>query len=333
VEREKNAAQRKRGKRTAGNVILNLCLVLASLIMTATIGYAVYRVTHPSDDTFFGYKPLLIETDSMEDTIMTGALVIAYREDFRDLREGDVITFARWPDERLNTHRIIGIDGGQLTTQGDNTDRPDPTAVNVSTYKYKVLWVMNWVAKLGRWPDALTVLVWPAAGLALLIALCVTVRLARRARRRRADRAAQTPPAPPEEKRGPADGRSGWREGPAGPETAGAPPPEAFAPRRQPPREPGAYGPPPETAEPRTHETARHPAPPPGRAAYPDADYGPDPPAYDPYGLSAQPLTPPRPAPPRQAGNWRDEIFDGVNFDDEDLRRAYTQGLDEDNRA
>jgi signal peptidase I len=443
-------------KKGIGNAVLNVCLVLASLVMISMITYVVYKVSHPADDSFFGYKPILIETDSMEDTVMTGALLIGYKEDFFNLQVGDVITFERFEDKKLNTHRIIALEDGLAITQGDNSGIPDAIPVSANNYKYKAIWVMNWVPQLGQWPGMLTVLVWPVGVLILLVVLCLFApRFARRVRDRwAANKAARAlrPPPPPKVKReklvkpakqaretpphtappaAPPPEGMGQGQPPPPPvqePTHDAPPPEGsrrqppprepdyyapppegsrrqppprepdyyapppegsrrqppprepdyyapppegsrrqppvqepdyyppppevsrrqppprepdyYAPppgpsrRRPPPREPDYYGRPPEPSrlQPPVREPrrGRNGAPPPEREMYPGADYGPDISSYDPYGLNAQPLVPP--PPPRPAAGWRDEIFDEVNFDDEDLRRAYYQSLDEDDR-
>ncbi|MDR3209634.1 MAG: hypothetical protein LBT36_03295, partial [Oscillospiraceae bacterium] len=153
------------------NVLLNIGMVILGLVAVVLFAFLIFRMTHPQDETFFGYKPLLITTDSMEDTILTGALVIGRQVPFDSLAPQDIITFER-SDGRLNTHRIVSFDGGAAITQGDNASQPDAGTVTAISYRYKVVLIMNWVAGLGSFWGVMGLLSKLALA-ALLITLAV----------------------------------------------------------------------------------------------------------------------------------------------------------------
>lgn len=82
----------------------------------------------------FGIKPSIVMTGSMEPTIPTGSIAWvdqSFSED--DLEVGTIAVY----EPKLGTevlHRIIAVDDGTYTFQGDNNDAPDlaaPTAENV----------------------------------------------------------------------------------------------------------------------------------------------------------------------------------------------------------
>ena len=168
----------KTSNRVGGAFItLLLIVVLAVIVVLATL--FVYRLRHPQDDTAAGYKPLRVTTDSMEPTIMTGAIVIARQVPFDSLKPGDIITFVRG-DGMLNTHRIISIENGAAVTQGDNALAPDIGAVTAYNFRYKIIFVMNWVARMNTFSGAVKVLAIPAVIILAIVILCVFLTKRRR---------------------------------------------------------------------------------------------------------------------------------------------------------
>lgn len=83
----------------------------------------------------FGYAPLNVESDSMEDTFSAGDLIISkVSNDMNDRFEtGDIVSFYQdiLGEKKLNTHRIVEVikDNGieYYKTQGDNPNtNPEP---------------------------------------------------------------------------------------------------------------------------------------------------------------------------------------------------------------
>ena len=83
----------------------------------------------------FGYAPLNVESDSMEDTFSAGDLIISkVSNDMNDRFEtGDIVSFYQdiLGEKKLNTHRIVEVikdDGIEYyKTQGDNPNtNPEP---------------------------------------------------------------------------------------------------------------------------------------------------------------------------------------------------------------
>ena len=94
----------------------------------------ILSLSKKEDDvpSIFGYTAFSIQSDSMENEIMTGDFILGKKCDPKKLEEGEIISFFTVNDKGqiyINTHRIIEIEetsnGRIFTTQGDNEDNPD----------------------------------------------------------------------------------------------------------------------------------------------------------------------------------------------------------------
>ncbi len=136
------------------NTIVNVVLIVA-IVMAAMSTYISFMSTSGSGvPSFFGICLFTVESDSMEDTIYRGDLVIgkAFPKNAEkrhkaalELRQGDIITYQTIIDglPALNTHRILNIgDGGEriyFETKGDNNKYPDSSTVHETSLEAKYL--------------------------------------------------------------------------------------------------------------------------------------------------------------------------------------------------
>lgn len=127
------------------NLLLNLFICITALALIVTIVNTVFKVGNPTSDTFLGFKPMIITSQSMEPEIMTNALVIARQVDFDAVEVGDTITF-EMEMGTLNTHKVIKKSGDSLITKGVNNETADIEPVTRTNFRYKVVSVQNWVA-------------------------------------------------------------------------------------------------------------------------------------------------------------------------------------------
>lgn len=94
----------------------------------------------------FGVSVVKIVSGSMEPSIRDGDYIIIRKTDTAALKAGDIICFYSEDRDikgRLNTHRIVGINGdGSFNTKGDAVKYPDETAVSpdriVGKYQGKI---------------------------------------------------------------------------------------------------------------------------------------------------------------------------------------------------
>jgi signal peptidase I len=95
-----------------------------------------------------GLDRYVVTDSSMDGSMGRGSVVLAREVSPTDLRVGDVISFTppgRSGDERV-TRRIVAIDDGVATTQGDATGRPDPWALSLTDSAYARTWVaVPWI--------------------------------------------------------------------------------------------------------------------------------------------------------------------------------------------
>ena len=127
-------------------VIIVLCLILFIVIMTIGITIIYKSYSEPNRiPSVFGWKPFIVLSSSMEDTIMPGDLILTKEIDALELKEGDVISF-RTNKYTVVTHRIINIadEEGERKyyTKGDNNDTDDinPVCNNQieGIYRYRI---------------------------------------------------------------------------------------------------------------------------------------------------------------------------------------------------
>ena len=114
-------------------VITVLGLILFIVIMTISITIVYKSYSEPDKiPAVFGWKPFIVLSGSMEDTIMPGDLILTKEIDTLELKDGDVISF-RTNKYTVITHRIIDIveDEGERKyyTKGDNNDTADSNIV------------------------------------------------------------------------------------------------------------------------------------------------------------------------------------------------------------
>ena len=110
-------------------VITVLGLILFIIIMTIGITIVYKSYSEPNRiPSVFGWKPFIVLSGSMEDTIMPGDLILTKEIDALELKEGDVISF-RTNKYTVITHRIINIvdEEGERKyyTKGDNNNSAD----------------------------------------------------------------------------------------------------------------------------------------------------------------------------------------------------------------
>lgn len=131
VVEQKNKKSR-RGRRIAKYVALGfLCVLLAALVVNALLSIFMPHY-YP---TFGKYRLFAIVTDSMDDTIPRGNMIVSYVPDSEaDIEVGDVITYEVKNSEGdivLVTHRVVAINPNPVngktsyTTKGDNAPSSD----------------------------------------------------------------------------------------------------------------------------------------------------------------------------------------------------------------
>ena len=109
-----------------------LCVILLPILCFNCILLVKGMINADEVPSVGKYIPLIVETDSMEDTIMTGDLIISKKVAEDEVKVGDVITFfdPATGGKSVVTHRIIEAvyKNGEFMgykTQGDNNETPE----------------------------------------------------------------------------------------------------------------------------------------------------------------------------------------------------------------
>ncbi len=119
-----------------GNVLLVVVLVVV-LLVSALLLISSFS---PAGASIFGFHPMVVMSESMEDTILVGDMILVQETDTADLKVEDVISFFGNIDgegqREIITHRIVEIvpqaDGTVVYhTKGDNNDLVDQDPMNI----------------------------------------------------------------------------------------------------------------------------------------------------------------------------------------------------------
>ena len=113
--------------------IRNIIIAILVLILIINTSIIVKSIIWPNKvPGIFGYKPFIVLSNSMENKIKIGDLVIVKEVDANTLKVNDIIAY-RSNDDTVVTHRIIkeykDMDGKCFETKGDNNNIADSDPV------------------------------------------------------------------------------------------------------------------------------------------------------------------------------------------------------------
>ncbi len=105
------------------NIIVFLILAIA---LISAYNYIQVNIRGNTYTTMLGYSAFEVVTGSMSGSIEIGdVILVKLIEPSEPVAEGDIVVFTQ--NTTLVTHRIIKVDGNQITTKGDaNNTQDDP---------------------------------------------------------------------------------------------------------------------------------------------------------------------------------------------------------------
>ncbi len=151
-------------------IILIMVLFVNSVILISSF------VNKDEVPSFFGWKPFITLSGSMQSEIYAGDLSVVKEIDTEDLKVGDVIAFRQ--DDIIITHRIAEIveENGEkrFITKGDNNNNRDiyPVYSNMIEGKY-----MFKISKLGNVAIFIQTPLGTAVALSIPIALFILIQI------------------------------------------------------------------------------------------------------------------------------------------------------------
>lgn len=122
-----------------------ICIIILLPVLFVNAVILINSWVHPNEiPSFFGWKPFIVLSGSMESEIYSGDIVVVKEVDKKNLKVNDVIAFKN--DDIVVTHRIVEIVNENGTTKyitkGDNNNTQDKDYVlpeNVEgLYQFKV---------------------------------------------------------------------------------------------------------------------------------------------------------------------------------------------------
>lgn len=128
IIRIKNFVGRKRKMQIFKKIISIIILIILITILFVSGTILIDSYLHPDEvPSFFGWKPFIVLSGSMETQISAGDIVVVKEIDTQNLKKGDIIAFKE--DDVVITHRIDEVeekDGQvQYITKGDNNKAQD----------------------------------------------------------------------------------------------------------------------------------------------------------------------------------------------------------------
>lgn len=132
--------------KTLKKIIIIIALVIMLPILFVNLVILSNAWLKPNEvPGFFGWKPFIVLSGSMETSINVGDIVVTKEVDSSKLKAGDIIAFRN--GNMVTTHRIVEIEMGEdgklvFTTKGDNNNTKDDPKVYENEiegiYKFKI---------------------------------------------------------------------------------------------------------------------------------------------------------------------------------------------------
>lgn len=107
--------------------------ILSDIIYIIILLYTFIAIPY-----LFGYTPMVVLSDSMNDAYSKGSVIYYSKIAQENLKVGDVITFAYEGSSEIITHRITAINEDKYQTKADTSDIADPILVKYTEIKGKV---------------------------------------------------------------------------------------------------------------------------------------------------------------------------------------------------
>lgn len=126
-------------------VIYIIAIIIMCIILFVSGVILINSLISPNEvPSFFGWKPFIVLSGSMESEIYAGDVAVVKEVDEDEIKEGDIIAFRE--GETVITHRIVKQEeeNGEKVfyTKGDNNNEIDTNTVSLNqiegVYKFKI---------------------------------------------------------------------------------------------------------------------------------------------------------------------------------------------------
>ena len=131
-------------KKRVGRIIYYTILSLSLIFFAFAVVFAVRSARNEEEIYFFGFKPYIIISGSMEPTIKTYGFILVEKVDMSDIKEGDIVSF-RYNKTNI-CHRVAEVTDKGLVTKGDNNKATDSFLTTQDNFNGKVIYYNNFIA-------------------------------------------------------------------------------------------------------------------------------------------------------------------------------------------
>lgn len=140
------------------NKVLKIIAKIIEILVFTLIGiYVLLTIFQKvsNNSSIFGYRMFTVASNSMKPSYEIGDVIVVKQINKNDLKVGDVVSYLGTRadmKDKIVTHRIISIDGDDITLKGDANTVEDPV-INYSQIYGKVVYktvVVTFVSSLVR---------------------------------------------------------------------------------------------------------------------------------------------------------------------------------------
>lgn len=150
---------------------------------TVSMVYVIAAGRSPNGPELFGYKFMMVQSDSMTPTISAGDLVVGRPLEHGSIREGQIVTYRHQAARRLITHRVVEVTkvGSEpaFHAKGDanNVEDGGPILTRdvVAVYSFRIPYAGYLLAFARTWIGLVVLVILPS----LVLMASEAVRLAR----------------------------------------------------------------------------------------------------------------------------------------------------------
>lgn len=107
---------------------ISILTSLLLIVVIAITGLLFIGKMNGGKTMLFGNQIMVVLSGSMSPTFDTGSVVAVGPADFKEIKQGDIITF-KDPEGMTITHRVVEVTEGELRTKGDANDGVDTAPV------------------------------------------------------------------------------------------------------------------------------------------------------------------------------------------------------------
>lgn len=133
-------------------VIENLVFIILMAIMSLLILMTAQSRLTGKEPSLLGHRVYIVESGSMEPALMTNSMILVKELDWKEVKEGDIITYYGNSKGIRVTHRAMEVDleSKTIRTKGDANNTEDPSLLKGENLIGKVVFKIPYIGIILR---------------------------------------------------------------------------------------------------------------------------------------------------------------------------------------